>query len=192
MSARSIFQPHNQNARPLGALPNGFWPVVHTFGQDNHRVLSNPRRESFTKYWWNDDPKDPNWNVFIEGVVKPTSQAPRNWRIMGGLLDSWPRTVYYGGPTSRVMAPQFRKSFEDWAKSLGYAYETAIVPVQPNASGMRHPSTNFVWYIANETRPPKSYRYVRDYNGNGSFRWVDQSFDTWKYANFHQQNPNVV
>jgi len=190
MSARSIFLPHHA-PRPLGALPNGFWPVEHTFGIDNYRVLSNPRRELWSKYWWNDSPSDPNWPVFIEGVIVPQSQAPWNWRIMGGLLDRWPRTVYYGGPIARHMAPQYRKIFEDWARGRGDAYETAIVPVQPNAYGMRHPNTSFVWYIANESRPPKRYRYLRNY-GTSNFRWIDLGLDTWKYANYHRQHPNVV
>lgn len=174
------------------SLPNGFWPIEHTFGVDNYRVISqSPFRESWNKYFWNDSPTDLNWPVFIEGVIMPKAQAPRDWMVMGGLLDRFPRTVYYGGPITRSLARDYRQVFENWAKSLGYAYETAIVPVQPNATGMRHPRTDFVWYVANETRPPKRYRYVRYYD-TPSFRWIDLGLDTWKYANFHRQNPNVV
>jgi len=180
-----------QGVQGLGSLPNGFWPVVHTFGVDQYRVVQNPRRELWNRYWWNDSPTDPNWPVFIEGVILPKNQVPSSWKIMGGLLDRFPRQVYYGGPISRTMAAQYRKIFEDWAAGMGMAYETAIVPVQPNATGMRHPRTDFVWYIANESRPPKQYRYLRNYQ-QPSFRWIDLGLDTWKYANFHRQNPNVV
>ena len=174
------------------SLPNGFWPVVHTFGIDQYRVVSrSPLREAWQKYWWNDSPKDPNWPVFIEGVVMPKTQAPRDWLVMGGLLDRFPRRVYYGGPINRAWAPDYVKLFENWAKSLGYAYETAVIPVQPNATGMRHPRTDFVWYIADETRPPKRYRYMRNY-GSNSFHWVDLGLDTDRYQNFHRQNPTVV
>ncbi len=173
------------------SLPNGFWPIVHTFGIDKYRVLQqSPLREQWQRYWWNDSPTDPNWPVFVEGVVMPKSQAPRDWYAFGGLLDRFPRTVYYGGPITRAWAPDYVKSFQNWAKGLGYAYETAIVPVQPSAAS-RHPRTDFVWYIANETRPPKRYRYVRHLDAN-NFRWVDLGFDTNRFANFHRQNPGVV
>lgn len=187
----SIFKPHDLSAKPLSGLPYGYWPVVHTFGVDNYRVLSNPTRETWSKYWWNDSPTDPNWPVFVEGVMIPKNQAPRGWQTTGGIIDRFPRTVYYGGPISRLMSDQYRKIFENWAAGQGMAYETAIIPVQPNASGMRHPNTNFVWYIANESMPQTRYRYVRNY-GTNNFRWVDLGIDTWKYANFHRQNPRVV
>lgn len=170
-------------------LPAGFYPVVQTFGVDQYRVVGG--REYWTKYWWNDTPSDPNWPVFIEGVVVPKAQAPKNWNVFGGLLDSWPRTVYYGGPITRSLANDYRKSFEKWAKEKGYAYETDVIPVQPNKTGMRHPRTDFVWYIASETRPPKRYRFVRGVNQN-NFRWVDFSFDPYKYANFHRLYPTVT
>jgi hypothetical protein len=173
--------------KSLGSLPNGFWPIVHVFGVDQYRILYNPYRESWSRRWWNDSPNDGNWPVFIEGVAVPQNQAPWDWRTNGGLLDQWPRTVYYGGPCTRSAAAGYRRSFENWAASLGYAYETAVVPVQPNVYGMRHPSTDFVWYIANEQRPPTQYRYIRPYNGN-YFRWVDQGYDTYKYGNYYNQH----
>lgn len=173
------------------SLPNGFWPIVHTFGVDNYRLISqSPFRENWNKYFWNDSPTDPNWPVFVEGVIMPKSQAPSGWRGTGGLLDRFPRRVYYGGPVTRLFAQDYRRVFENWANSLGYAYETAIVPVQPNATGMRHPRTDFVWYVADEARPPKQYRYVRYYD-QPNFKWIDLGFDTWKYSNFHRQNPNM-
>jgi hypothetical protein len=162
------------------SLPNGFYPIVHTFGVDRYRVTSrSPLRESWQKYWWNDDPRDPNWQVFVEGVL-------------GTTLDKWPRTVYYGGPCSRAIAEDYRRLFERWALSSMHSIaSTDIIPVQPNASGMRYPRTDFAWYIANETRPPKRYRYIRR-DGSGYFYWVDNSFDTMKYAEFHRLNPNVT
>jgi len=175
----------------LSGLPYGFWPIVHTFGLDQYRVIRrNPLREQWSKYFWNDSPKDPNWPVFIEGVAVPKSQAPRDWYVMGGLLDRFPRTVYYGGPISRAWAPDYVKQFENWAKGLGYAYEISVIPVQP-LGAYRHPSQTFTWYIANETRPPKRYRYIRAYD-TSSFRWVDVGFDIDKYRNFHRQNPTVM
>lgn len=173
------------------SLPNGFYPIEHTFGINNYRVLRNPRREIFDKYWSNDDPRDQNWPVFIEGVVMPKSQAPKNWFALGGLLDMFPRTVYYGGPITRDWAYKYAESFQQWAKSKDLAYDVAIIPVQPNASGMRHPSTDFKWYIANEQRPPTRYRYMRRY-GDARFHWVDLGLDTDKYPNFHAQNPRVL
>lgn len=174
------------------SLPYGFWPVVHTFGIDGYRVVSrSPLHEQWHKAFWNDSPTDPNWPVFIEGVVMPQSQAPRDWRVWpGAILDRFPRTVYYGGPITRAWAPDYVRSFENWAKSKGYAYETAIVPVQPTGA-YKHPRTDFIWYIASESRPPTRYRYVRQY-GSNTFRWVDAGFDYDKYAGFHRQNPTVT
>ena len=104
------------------SLPSGFWPVVHTFGIDQYRVISrSPLRESWQKAFWNDSPSDPNWPCFIEGVAVPKDQAPRDWFVMGGLLDHFPRTVWYGGPIGRAWAPDYVKTFENWAKSNGYA-----------------------------------------------------------------------
>ena len=175
----------------MGSLPYGYWPIVHTFGIDNYRVVQqNPIHEQWNKYWWNDSPTDPNWPVFIEGVAVPKSQAPRDWWVMGGLLDRFPRTVYYGGPITRAWAPDYVRLFQNWAKGRGMAYETAVIPVQPSAA-YRHPRTDFVWYIAEETRPPKRYRYIRHY-GTSNFRWVDLGYDTDKYAAFRRQNPTVV
>lgn len=174
------------------SLPNGFWPVIQTFGIDQYRTFGNPVREAWQPYFANDDPTNSNWPVFIEGVVMPQSQVPPGMISgVGDLLDVWPRTVYYGGPVSRYYAESYRRSFENWARSSGWAYDTAVIPVQPNANGMRHPRTDFVWYWAQESRPPKSYRFVRPY-GSSNFHWVDYSFDTWKYKNFHRQNPNVT
>lgn len=174
------------------SLPNGFVAIDHIFGVDNYRLISrSPFREQWNQYFWNDSPKDLNWPVFIEGVIVPKSQAPKNWRIMGGLIDRFPRRVYYGGPITRSLAQDYRRSFEQWAVERGYAYETAIIPVQPNVKGMRHPSTNFTWYIADEVRPPTRYRYVRYYN-TPNFRWIDLGYDTMKYSDFYRQNPNVV
>jgi hypothetical protein len=169
-------------------LPNGFYPIEHTFGLDNYRLVRG--REVFSKYFWNDSPNDLNWPVFIEGIAVPKNQAPRDWRTFG-FLDKFPRTVYYGGPITRSLAQDYRKSFEQWAKSKDYAYDTAIVPIQPNASGMRHPSTDFQWYLANESRPPKRYQYIRRYDGRG-FHWVDKGFDTMKYADFYNQHPHML
>lgn len=178
--------------RALGGLPAGFYPVVHVFGVDNYRITQqNPLHESWNKMWWNDSATDPNWPCFVEGVIMPRSQAPSGWFAVGGLLDKFPRRVYYGGPTSRVLAPDYAKTFQRWAAGLGYAYETAIVPVQPNSAGMRHPVTDFRWYIADETRPPKRYRLIRAY-GTNNYRWIDMGFDTDKYANFHSQNPTII
>lgn len=176
------------------SLPNGFWPVVQTFGIDQYQSWSNPFRESWQPYFPNDDIRNSNWPVFIEAAVLPQSQVPRGvFPATGDLLDIWPRkTVYYGGPVARYYAPKYRKIIEDWAKAQGLAISTDVIPVQPNAPGMYHPSTDFKWYIAyNEPRPQKRYRYVRKH-GNRNFSWVDYSFDTWKYANFHRQNPTIT
>lgn len=173
------------------SLPNGFYPIEHTFGINNYRTLKNPTRELYDKYWYNDSPADPGWPVFVEGVVMPKSQAPRNWFAVGGLLDMFPRTVYYGGPITRDWAHIYVDSFQKWANSQNLAYETAIIPVQPDARGMRHPSHDFTWYIANESRPPTRYRYLRRY-GDSKFHWINLGLDTWKYPNFHAQNPTVL
>lgn len=159
--------------------------MVQTFGVDQYRVVNG--REYWSQYWWNDTPVDGNWPVFIEGVVVPQAQAPRNWKVTGGLLDKWPRTVYYGGPCTRSSAASYRRSFENWAASLGYAYETAVIPVQPNVNGMRHPSTSFIWYIAYEDRPPTRYRFIRPYGGS-YFHWTDQGYDSFKYGNYYNQS----
>lgn len=173
------------------SLPNGFWPVVQTFGVDQYRTFQNPFRESWQPYFPNDSPSNLEWPVFIEGVIIPKNQVPRGMLSgVGDLLDIWPRTVYYGGPVARYYAENYRRSFEAWARSIGMAYDTDVIPVQPNANGMRHPRTDFVWYWAQEQQPPKRYRYVRPYGGY--FHWVDYSFDTMKYKNFHRQNPSVT
>lgn len=179
------------------ALPNGFWPVVQTFGVDQYRVVrQNPYLEAWYPYFPNDDVNNSNWPVFIEAAVLPKNQVPRGaFPATGDLLDIWPRkVVYYGGPVSRYYAPQYRKLIEDWAKGQGLAISTDIIPVQPNsiAAGMRHPASDFRWYIAyNEQRPQKRYRYVRKYGGN-NFAWVDYSYDNWKYKNFKRANPTVT
>jgi len=171
------------------SLPYGWWPVLHTFGIDHYRVAGNPQRELWNKYWWNDSPQDPNWPVFVEGVAVPLSQAPSGWRVMGGLLDRFPRTVYYGGPTTRSLAGDYAKLFQNWAERNGWAYETAIVPVQPRGA-FPHPRSDFAWYIANETRPPTRYRFIRK-DGDSYFHWVDVGYDTGKYADFRRRNPTV-
>lgn len=177
------------------SLPNGFWPVVQTFGIDKYHVV---RQSPLLEYWEpvfpNDDIRNNNWPVFIEAVVMPKNQVPAGVSpATGDLLDIWPRrVVYYGGPVSRYYAPQYRKLIEDWAKAQGLAISTDLIPVQPNATGMRHPRSDFVWYIAyDEKRPQKRYRYIRKFGG-ANFSWVDYSFDNWKYANFHRQNPTVT
>lgn len=173
------------------SLPNGFYPVLQTFGVDQYRTFQNPFRESWQPYFSNDQPGNQEWPVFIEGVAIPKSNVPPGKLSgVGELLDIWPRTVYYGGPIARYYAEGYRRAFEAWARSRGMAYDTDVIPVQPHAAGMLHPRRDFVWYIANEVRPPKRYRLVRPYGGN--FHWVDVSFDTWKYKNFHRQNPTVV
>lgn len=175
------------------SLPNGFWQIDHVFGLDNYlyRPNNNPS-ETWNQVWSNDSPRDPNWNVFVEGVAVPLAQAPRNWRVMGGLIDHFPRTVWYGGPITRDWAPSYVKAFQDWAASLGMAYETTVVPVQPNAYPMpRYPSQNFGWYIANEVRPPTRYKLIRK-AGQNRFQWVDIGFDTFKFNDFHTKNPNVL
>lgn len=177
------------------SLPNGFWPVVQTFGIDQYQVVKqNPFTEYWRPYFANDTVNNTNWPVFIEAVAMPRSQLPPGVMPgVGDLLDIWPRQlVYYGGPIARYYAPQYRKLFEDWARSQGMVADTDIIPVQPNTSGMAHPSTNFAWYVArNEQRPQKRYRYLRRF-GSPAFSWIDYSFDTWKYSNFHRQNPNVT
>ncbi len=179
------------------SLPDGFWPVVQTFGIDQYNVVKTSDGRSVERwqpYFPNDDIRNSNWPVFIEAVVMPKGQVPRGvYPDTGDLLDLWPRgTVYYGGPVARYYAPNYRKIIEDWAKSQGLAISTDIIAVQPNAAGMRHPRTDFVWYIArNEQRPQKRYRYLRRL-GYPNFNWIDYSFDTWKYANFHRNNPKVT
>ena len=177
------------------ALPNGFWPIVHTFGIDKYQVKrKNPLVEYWEPIFNGDDLKGPNWPMFIEAVVMPKAQVPRGvFPATGDLLDIWPRgVVYYGGPISRYYAPEYRNLIEAWAKNQGLAISTDIIPVQPNATGMRHPATDFRWYIAyNEQRPQKAYRYIRKFGGN-NFAWVDYSYDTWKYKNFKRANPTVT
>jgi hypothetical protein len=176
------------------SLPNGYWPVVQTFGIDQYRTFNNPFRETWQPYFANDDPNNSNWPVFIEGVAIPRSAVPAGMiEGVGDLLDIWPRTVYYGGPCARYYAPQYRAIFENWAHSLGMACDTDVIPVTPNypSFGLAFPSTNFTWYVATETRPPKRYRLMRNF-GAAQFHWVDNSFDTWKYKNFHAQNPTVT
>lgn len=176
------------------SLPNGFWPVVQTFGVDQYRTFYNPYRESWQPYFANDDAHNSNWPVFIEAVAMPRSQVPRGMvEGVGDLLDIWPRAVvYYGGPIARYYAESYRRSFESWAHGMGWACDTDIIPVQPNTYGMRFPSNDFKWYVAyNEQRPQKRYRFVRPYGGS-NFHWVDLSFDIWKYANFHRQYPNIA
>ncbi len=170
-------------------LPRGFYPVVQTFGVDQYRTFQNPYRETWQPYFPNDQPGNSNWPVFIEGVIAP--RRPGLLSGVGDVLDTWPRTVYYGGPVARYYAENYRRSFEAWARSLGMAYDTDVIAVQPNATWLApHPRTDFVWYIANEQRPPKRYRLVRPYGGN--FHWVDLSYDTMKYKNFQRLNPTVV
>ena len=177
------------------SLPYGFWPVVQTFGVDQYRVVrQSPLLEAWQPYYSNDQVNNPNWPVFIEAAVLPKNQVPAGvFPATGDLLDIWPRrTVYYGGPIARYYAPQYRALIENWAKSQGLAISTDIIPIQPNAPGMYHPASDFRWYIAyNEPRPPKRYRFVRKYGGS-NFNWVDCSFDTWKYRNFHRINPTVT
>ena len=176
------------------SLPNGFWPVVQTFGVDQYRTFGNPVHEAWQPYFPNDDPSNGSWPVFIEGVVMPQSQVPAGMVSgVGDLLDIWPRTVYYGGPISRSGAEAYRQLFENWARSNGWAYDTDVIPITPNSPqfGIAHPRTDFVWYWDQESRPPKRYRLVRPY-GRNNFHWVDNSFDTWKYKNFHRQNPTVT
>jgi len=159
--------------------------VVQTFGIDQYRIING--REYWRQYWWNDTPQDGNWPVFIEAVAVPLAQAPRNWQVLGGLIDSWPRFVYYGGPCSRSAAAGYQRAFENWAASMGYAYETSVVAVQPNVRGMAHPNTNFIWYVANESAPQTRYRFIRPYGGS-YFHWADQGYDTFKYGNYYDQN----
>jgi len=177
------------------SLPNGFWPVTQTFGIDQYRVVrQNPLLEAWQPYFPNDDARNSNWPVFVEGVAIPRGQVPRGvMEGTGELLDIWPRTVYYGGPVARYYAEGYRRLFENWAHSLGMAADTDVIPVTPNSPqfGIGHPRTDFVWYVANESRPPKRYRLLRPFGGQ-QFHWVDNSFDTWKYKNFHRLNPSIT
>jgi hypothetical protein len=170
-------------------LPSGFYQVLQTFGVDQYRTFQNPYRETWQPYFPNDQPGNSNWPVFIEGVAVP--RRPGLLSGVGDVLDVWPRTVYYGGPVARYYAESYRRIFENWAMSQGMAYDTDVIPVQPNATWLApHPRTDFVWYVAQENQPARRYRLVRPYGGN--FHWVDVGFDTWKYKNFHRQNPTVV
>lgn len=165
-------------------LPNGFWPVVQTFGVDQYRTFQNPFRETWQPYFYGDNPSSSDWPVFVEGVIVP--RRPGLLSGVGDVLDIWPRTVYYGGPVARYYAERYRQQFEAWARGLNMAYDTAIVPVQPNANWLApHPSTEFRWYIANEKEPPKRYRLVRAF-GSKNFRWIDVGYDTLKYKNFRR------
>jgi hypothetical protein len=173
-------------------LPNGWWPVQQTFGLDQYRTFQNPFRETWQQFFPNDTPGNVNWPVFIEGVAIPKNKVPPGMLSgVGDLLDIWPRTVWYGGPVTRYYAEGYRRIFEQWARAQGMAYDTEIIPVNPNAPWLPWPKSDFAWYTAYEVRPPKSYRLVRAF-GQPNFRWVDVSFDTWKYKNFHRMNPTIT
>jgi len=125
--------------------------------------------------------------AFEEVYVRPP-QRPAELLSLGSVREAAVATSGCVGLVDpRSAAAGYRRSFENWAASLGYAYETSVVAVQPNAYGMQHPRTDFVWYIATEQRPPTRYRFIRPYGG-AYFHWTDQGYDSFKYGNYYNQS----